>query len=309
MTSIFIQIPAYRDYELWNTVADAVTKASGKYKLAFGIHNCILENDKEDFSARPNVAEYAEIRYIESIAPQNIGLQLARMKANETYDGETYYLQTDSHMRFAKDWDVGFVNDVSWYKNMGITKPLLTCYPPDFQYDAESQKEVLGNPGVPTQISFHENPKQFVETLIPSQMAIPAIPQCGFTKSVSGGMIFTVGQFADITPNPKIAFWGEEPLIAARAFTHGFDIMLPTECRLWHLYASGNSFEKIRRHHVWADFPELWQQLDIESKSEYKRIFLERIVGRYALGTQRTLDEYEEFAGLNFRTGEIHGIK
>lgn len=307
MESIFIQIPAYRDYELWNTVADAATKASGRYKLVFGIHNCLLEKDKENFPDIPDLAEYAEIRHIESIAPKNIGLQLARMKANETYGGETYYFQTDSHMRFDADWDEGFVKDIAYYQDFGATKPLLTSYPPNYQYSEDRSTINFDDLGAPTQICFHQNEQQFRETLIPSQTAIHGKENCGYTNSVSGGMIFTLGEFNKITPNPKIAFWGEEPLIAARAFTNGFDLFMPTHNRVWHLYAMGNTFEKTRRHHAWMDFPEIWATADKQSKAEFETIFTKNIVGIHELGSERTLAEYEEFCGLNFSQRKVVG--
>ena len=304
MASIFIQVPSYRDFELNKTIASAVTNASGLNKLSFGIHNCILFDG--EIEVKTDYPEWVTVKSATSIAPQNIGLQQARYIANEFYDGEDYYLQIDSHMRFAKDWDTTLIAGILQYQSMGLPKPLITQYPPAFTYndDGTEQNEFI-EPYYQCQIWFGEKVQQFQETLIPTQQARVITDYCGFIKSVSGGFIFTIGKFAEIKPNPKIAFWGEEPLIAARAFTHGFDLVMPFAHNVSHLYHSQQPFSKTRRHHIWGDFSEIWGVMDAESRTEYKRIFTERIIGDGAMGTERTLDDYEEFSGLNFRDGTI----
>ena len=304
MASIFIQVPSYRDFELNKTVSSAVINASGMNKLSFGIHNCILFDG--EIEVKTDYPEWVTINSVTSIAPKNIGLQQARYIANEFYDGEDYYLQIDSHMRFVKNWDIALIHGILNYQSMGLLKPLITQYPPAYTYEDDgTENHRYNEPFYQCGIWFGEDVAKFKETLIPTQQARVIHDNCGFIKSVSGGFIFTLGQFANVKPNPKIAFWGEEPLIAARAFTHGFDLVMPFTHNVCHLYHSQQTFAKARRHHIWADFSEIWGVLDTESRQEYRRIFTERIVGEGALGTERTLEEYEEFSGLNFRDGTI----
>lgn len=299
MSSIFVQIPSYRDFELPKTINDCIAQSSGNNTIRFGVHNCVAFEGEVVVAKKP----YVSIRT--SIAPENIGLQKARHIANEFYDGEDYYFQIDAHMRFEKNWDETCIHAVTKYQDMGLSKPLITQYPANYVYDDKGKEKYDENPFYQTGIWFGDNIKEFEETLIPTQTAKMLSSDCGFIKSVSGGNIFTLGEFAHIKPNPKIAFWGEEPLIAARAFTHGFDLVMPFAHSVRHLYHSLQPFAKVRRHHVWIDYPDIWEVKEKESKEEYKRIFSERIVGEGALGTERTLDDYEEFSGLNFRTGKI----
>lgn len=300
MSSIFVQIPAYRDFELPKTINDCINKSSGNNTIRFGVHNCVAFEDEVI------VPEQSSVSIKTSIAPENIGLQQARYIANDFYDGEDYYFQIDSHMRFVKNWDEICIRAVVKYQDMGLKKPIVTQYPPNYGYDDNGKEKYDENLSFyQCGIWFGDNVKQFEETLIPSQTAKILSNDCGFIKSVSGGNIFTLGEFAHIKPNPKIAFWGEEPLTAARAFTHGFDLVMPFAHSVFHLYHSLQPFAKVRRHHVWIDYPDIWQVKDKESTEEYKRIFTERIVGEGALGTARTLDDYEEFSGLNFRTKKI----
>lgn len=302
MSSIFIQIPAYRDYELPFTIKNAIDMASGENTLVFGVHNCVLYSGEVLIDV--DTPDWVQIRYIESIAPDNIGLQLSRYLANEQYSGEDYYLQIDSHMRFTQDWDLIAIKSLTKFKDLGINKPLLTGYPGNYWYSESGELRDKINSQV-TRVSFQEFPDQFKNTLIPSQLASTLPEGCGFTASVSGGAIFTLGEFALIKPNKKIAFWGEEVLIAARAFTSGFTLLAIDEQFLWHLYYGEGGIEKNRRHHCWQDWPDLWAKLDLESKEEVRRIFTHRVISDTALGSERSLAEYEVFAGLDFSTGEV----
>ena len=304
MTSIFIQIPSYRDWELPETIKNAVEQSSGLINLNFGVHECVLPQD--DIGVPTDLPKHAKVHYKKSIAPDNIGLQMSRRIANDFYDGEDYYLQIDAHMRFVKDWDTKALQMIGYYKAHGIKKPMLTMYPAVYSYGedgnliAEPVEDLL-----PRRVSFHENHQQFKDILIPVQTAVWADFDCGYTASVSGGFIFTDGSFSKIKPNPKIAFWGEEPLIASRAYTHGFTPVLPSGDLVWHLYHCGYPFKRVRRILVWEDFSELWADLDAKSRAEYYKIMKERVIGEEGFGSERSLEEYEAFSGLNFQTGVI----
>jgi hypothetical protein len=307
MKSIFIQIPAYRDHELNKTIKNLVENASGFVKLSFGIHSCVLFGG--EIVVDKSYPFWVKINHAESVAPENIGLQKSRYIANEFYSGEDFYLQIDSHMRFIKNWDAILITDLEKLQSQGIQKPLITMYPAGYEYDDNGKEILIGDFNLITEMSFFADLKKFQNTLIPSQTAVPARKNCIFTPSVSGGFIFTYGDFSKIKPNRKIAFWGEEPLIAARAFTHGFTPVVPLNQVVSHLYASKQPFRKVRRHHVWADFPEDWSSLENESTIEYRMIFTNRVIGEFALGSERTLEEYEDFSGLNFKTGTITVFK
>jgi hypothetical protein len=311
MASIFIQIPAYRDFELPKTIANAINKASGNHFLFFGVHNCVL------FDNEIHIPEFdydhVEVGVSTSIAPENLGLQRSRQIANSYYDGQEYYFQVDSHMRFAENWDESLISMMHHYFALGVSRPLITMYPASYTYlDDGTEKlspEKFEKYVNVSRIWLGESPDKFSADLIPTQTAVAIDEFCGYTASVSGGFIFTLGSFANIRPNHKITFWGEEPLIAARAFTHGFDLVTPLYETAWHLYHSAQPFSKARRYHVWQDFPELWADMDGSSKAEYFNIMKNGIIGDLELGSERTLTEYEEFAGLDFKNQVVTQIK
>ena len=235
------------------------------------------------------------------MAPTGIGLGYSRLMAHNFYDGEDYYLQIDSHTKMDKNWDEAIISDIKHYKSLGIEKPLITTYPRNYWY--ENGSVFLDTNNRVTQISFYEKPEQFRSILIPSQTAVDNHTNNIFSNSVSGGSIFTIKDF--ITPNQKIAFYGEEIMIAARAFTNGFDLLLPKNQYMYHLYYNHAKPKESLRRLLWQDFPQEFNAIDHISKNEIIRIFEENIIGKEELGSERSLDDFGIFAGLNFKTREV----
>ena len=298
MASIFVQISSYEDFELPKTVINAVEKSSGNHTICFGIHSCYIEDNQVFTPLVPN------FRLLASKAPDGIGVGIGRNIANSLYAGQDYYLQVDAHTRFYENWDDELIRNILEFQAQGIAKPLITAYPASYVYNNQLKEHCDWDRSV-TSISFAEKPEQFEQSLIPSQLAVPS--EGGIKQtSVSAGFIFTLGEFASLGFNEKIMFWGEEILIAARAYTHGFDLMIPDKQYIYHLYFDPSSvFQKNLRKHVWKDFPDLYYAKDAESKAEVYDILSTERVGRDALGTARTLDEYGKYAGLDFKNRSV----
>ena len=299
MTSVFVNISSYRDAELKPTILDIVQKSSGNHQINFGIHICYLDESEIDLPDIPN------IKYITSKVPENVGVGIGRYLAHQFYDNEDFYFQCDSHSRFVDGWDEILIHSLLDYKIQGISKPLLTMYPSNYWYTDETFTEIdadKSDPSYRTNISFNEKPEEFKSLRIPSQLAVP----CGdniFTKSVSAGSIFTVGPF--MAPNKDMAFWGEEIIIAARAYTHGYSLMVPSRQFMYHLYYNWNKPEINRRKLFWQDFPNEFEEMNKKTRELVYSILTEELIGDGLLGTERTLSDYELFTGLNFKTGEV----
>jgi hypothetical protein len=301
MATIFVQIAAYRDLEVTPTILDAIKQSSGNHEINFGVHTVYVEESEINVPNLPNV------KHAESKAPENIGLGIGRALAHQFYNGEDYYLQCDSHSRFISGWDEVAINSVLNYQIQGIHKPLLTMYPANYWYPSATakfvEKDVLP-PGHLSNISFHEKPDQFRLTRIPQQTAMPVVDEKRFVKSVSGGSIFTVGGFLPF--NTDIAFYGEEIWLAARAYTHGYDIVVPDEQYMYHLYYNHDIAAEINKRKIlWTDYPDEFNRLDLISKELIYKTLTEGTVAEMLLGNERTLLEYGTFAGLDFINGEI----
>jgi hypothetical protein len=302
MASIFVQIAAYRDLEVTPTILDAIKQSTGNHTINFGVHTVYLDESEINVPDLPNV------KHMESKAPENIGLGVGRSLAHQFYDGEDYYLQCDSHSRFVNGWDEIAIHSVLNYQIQGIEKPLLTMYPANYWYTDETfttiETDVVIKENI-TNISFHENPDQFKATRIPLQTGMAVKDGNKFVKSVSGGSIFTVDGFLPF--NTEIAFYGEEIWLAARAFTHGYDIVVPDEQYMYHLYYNHNKPAEINRRKIlWNDYPNEFNALDKISKDLIFKTLTEGTTGEMLMGTQRTVAEYGIFAGLDFVNGEIY---
>lgn len=302
MASIFIQLASYHDFELGKTMYDAIYKSSKFHEIHFGVHNCYYK-EKEMY-----IPQYPNLRIVESLAPENIGVGIARSIANSLYDGQDYYLQIDAHTRFEYNWDDSLIKLIEQYKDYGFEKPLLSMYPGTWRYN-DNLKEVIEYSTEVTSTAFKDKPEMFEESMIPNQVAV-APEDWIYQKAIAGGFIFTTGDYAELGVNEKIMFYGEEIIMAARAYTHGYDLLIPDKHYIYHLYFDTDSvFQKNMRRHTWKDHYEEWARLEGVSKAEVVDILSNKRIGPGALGTVRTLEEYGEYVGLDFANRKLLNVE
>ena len=294
MASIFIQIATYQDYELAETILDAIKKSSKDHTLNFGVY---INYVTDDFYA-PNLPN---VKYTKIKAPDGIGLGLARFEANAHYSGEDYYLQIDSHSRFRENWDTMLVDLHKEYVSEGF-KPIITSRPLNYWYE-ESNGGTITFDSIDIKVQTVEFPatEPGHRDNIFTNLKSGVNPEGNkFSKSISGGSCFASGEFASILPNKKVQFTGEEQISAARFYTHGFDLMMLKKHFMWHLYFNKERGFRNFRNLTWNDFPELCAARSIESREEIMRIIQGKVIGDQELGTKRTLEDYEDFAGIKF---------
>jgi len=300
MSSIFIQIPSYHDYELGRTIRDAMYKSSGENQINFGVHLSYYRNNDI------NIPNLNNIKIEISEAPNNLGQGTSRHIANELYNGEDYYLQIDSHTRFEEGWDKSLIENYNFYKDIGLN-PVLSCYPGAYEYN-ENGLNILNDKTNVSYTDFIQDLSFIDGDYIPHQRAVANPDNNIFTRSVSGGSIFSDGGIAAIKPNKDMYFWAEEILTAMRLYTHGYDLLLPKKQNIYHLYYDSTKGENNQRRQVGEDFPKEIKYIDEKSKYELANIIENKIIGEYALGSSRTLAEYEQFAGIDFALKKVYQV-
>ena len=137
METIFISIASYRDPELLPTLRDAIANAKKPERLTFGL--CWQKDDTE------TLAEFTDdprFKVIKVPFADSKGTCWARNMIQDLYDGETYYMQLDSHHRFTKNWDETLIKMLKALKKKGHKKPLLTAYLPGFDPKREPDGRV-----------------------------------------------------------------------------------------------------------------------------------------------------------------------
>jgi hypothetical protein len=294
---IFVQIAAYRDPELLPTIENMLANATHPENLVVCIAWQHAVEDTWD-TLTPYVDDprfiILDIPYQESK-----GTCWARHQIQQHWTDEQYTLQLDSHHRFVEGWDMLLIGMVEDLQREGHAKPLLTAYVTS--YDPSNDPALRGD--APWWLSFDRFTPQGAVFFRPA--GIPdwqnrTLPYP--SRFYSGHFAFTLGQFCREVPHdPNFLFHGEEISIAARAYTWGYDMFAPHRLCVYHEYT--------RRHRprkAWDDL-QAWGTWDRDSLARNRRLLNvdgEAIAGEdfgeFGFGPERTLQQYEQFAGIQF---------
>ena len=297
---IFIQIASYRDPQLIPTIKDCIKNAKKPDKLVFSI---AWQHAPED--AWDNLDEFkddkrfkiVDINYLDSK-----GACWARNQLQQNYSGEEYTLQLDSHHRFIENWDEELIKMYKQLVKKGHKKPLLTSYVSSFDPD--------NDPGARIQQPWKMNFDRFIPegaifflpaTIDDYKERTEPVP----ARFYSAHFAFSTGKFAqEVQHDPEYYFHGEEISIAVRAFTHGYDLFHPHKVVVWHEYTRKG------RKKQWDDDIQ-WVTKNVHSHSRNRKLFeMDGEVndidfGIYGFGTERTLEDYERYAGVSFKKRAI----
>ena len=286
---IFVQVAAYRDPELLPTLHDCIARADRPDQLVFGI--CWQHDGGESLGA---LAGKVPMRVVDVHFSESRGACWARQQTQQLYDGEPYTLQIDSHHRFAPGWDTSLRRLFAVACRQGGGTPLLTGYAPP--YDPDDDPAARGQR--PLRLVFDEftdgGPFRVRPIEIPATRRHVALERARF---LSAHFLFTLGRFCTEVPyDPRMYFFGEEPSLAIRAYTHGYDLYHPREVLLWHFYG------RSRQARHWTD-NRMWWLRNERSLLRYRRLVgiggESQDLSEHGLGSARSLADYERYAGLS----------
>ncbi len=300
MAKIFVQIAAYRDPELPFTIADLFSKAKYSDEIRVGICN---QGTPSDW--RHEILADDRVRQVKVPFHESMGTCWARSQVQKLYEGEEFTLQLDSHHRFVQDWDSILTESL---QKIDCAKPLFTAYLPHYEGYGEETVAAQSGPGKQVFSKFDED--GIVHFLAsgfePGEGIFPV--KARFT---SGHFIFGPGKFVEEVPyDPVIYFTGEEITMAVRAYTHGYDLFHPTKAVAYHKYGRAAD----RRHwddHSPAERPNAeshWADYQAKSVGRIHAVLENSpsVPGPFRLGTTRSLEDYERYAGIRFRRRLVH---
>ena len=298
---IFVNIAAYRDTECQWTVKDLFEKARHPERLAIGLCWQFVPGDDDDcflFRTRPE-----QIRLIELHAKDSRGVCWARHRTQGLWQGEEYTLQIDSHMRFVEHWDEKLL---AMLASCPSEKSVLSSYPPTYVPPDQLGDEVVSR--MFAQLFDELGVLKLHSYAKPAKDAAP-LPQ--LNPFCAAGFLFGPATIIREVPyDPHLYFQGEEITLAARLWTHGWDIYAPNGVITYHDYT-----KRPARPRHWHDH-EAWSRqnklacarvrhlLGIEN-SEDPDVLIE--IERYGLGKARSLAEYQSFSGVDFAKRTING--
>ena len=284
---IFVSIASYRDPELVSTISDCLAKASHPERLRFVV--CWQHGPEERL---PEWIHESQFHVLDVDFRESRGACWARAAVMEQWAGEDWYLQIDSHQRFAQDWDTTLIRQAALTSS---PRPLLSSVTPTFTLGEPPSQET------PLQMEFAgfqaNGVPQVKPGFLPQRIAHSAPVGARF---ICAHFLFAPGSFArDVPYDPEMYFSGEEYTMAVRAFTHGYDLFHPTAVVTWHAadYRTGHWNDHTREQGV--EVP--WHQLYQKSVAKVARFFDDPRVGRFGLGQERTFADYEAYAGISFR--------
>jgi hypothetical protein len=288
MDQIFVQIPAYRDAELINTLDSLHQQA--RYPARLRVRICWQCSPQDKLPAHYLTAGNVEIDRIDY--RRSRGANWARRRVQKHWRGEPYSLIIDSHLRFVRYWDSKLVAMLRGLKATGAKRPIITGYPPNFdpadlpetwsRVPLKMYKEAYVD-GLLVHFSGHELPLwRWLKTPIPAQF-------------LALGFLFSEGRFnVEVPLDPKIYFFGDEITTGLRAFCHGYDLFHPHRVLAWHAYDRA-----LRRCH-WEDHRD-WRGSDFRSLARVRRILGGSAYAGYPLGGMRSVASYERHIGLPLR--------
>jgi hypothetical protein len=289
---VFVSIASYRDPELVPTVRDCLEKARYPDRLRFGV--CWQHDGDEQL---PDWFGGEQFRVLDVDWRESAGACWARASIMDLWDGEDWYLQLDSHHRFARDWDVVLLDEAA---RTASERPVLTTYAPAYLPDEPEPVDLT-----PTRMEFGGFAEDGIPLFKPGFMPDwTARKRPRRARFASAHLLFAPGRFVtDVPYDPDLYFWGEEITLAVRAFTHGYDLFEPSRLIVWHEFTREYRPKHWEDHEATAAMP--WYERDKISRAKVSRLFAEPLVGRFGLGVERTLADYEAYAGLSFRYRKI----
>lgn len=302
--SIFVSIASYRDPQILSTIIDCIRQAENPKKIFFGI---CLQDTKDMFdklrSLRRKLKLKMKIYHVDWRDSQ--GACWARyIIQKKLYRQQEFYLQLDSHHRFLEQWD-SVLKDIYYKKQKeGIKKPIIGGYCPGYHNNSCDSGAIQ----ISCMDKFTKDGDLVFKPMVInkkiSQSTVPA-------RFLSGHFLFCSGLFCkECEYDPNLYFRGEEITLSARAYTHGYSFFHPSTEIIWHYYLRTEENKHWNNHNNSNGFIIAHSTRDKKAKSRVRKLLGSESndlrFANYGLGNEKTLHDYELYAGLNFKEKLIH---
>ncbi len=300
--SIFISIASYCDPVLPFTLRRAVQRARWPERLHFAVIDQ-SPLDQPALDEAPLAPARVSVVRIDPL--QARGPCWARALAMSLYSGEHWFFQIDSHTDFDPYWDERLIAQAM---ALHAIKPafVISAYPRAFDLvDGEPVHQnvttnMMANVVKPDSTFDPDHPV----LLFRAKRFQSDQPVRGF--HVGGNCLFAPASFVKYFPyDPFLYFHGEEQALAARLYTHGWDIFHTPDLPVYHLYRTEDSKAPPRPLH-WdedqdARRKQTWWPLEMRSRARAKALLeLRQDLGVYSLGNVRSLEDYARFSGIDY---------
>jgi hypothetical protein len=124
---------------------------------------------------------------------------------------------------------------------------------------------------------------------------------------MAGCFSFSIGQLLeDVPPDLQLYFRGEEANMCVRSFTRGYGLFHPHKIICWHEYLRKNKPKHWEDHVAPRTTSRAWHELEQRGLARLRRLIgidppdPSEHFGIYGLGSQRSLRDYQRYAGVHF---------
>ena len=273
--SIFVQMTAYRGFDVLPTVKDCIEKAKDRDGLYFGI---VLQQDEDV----PPELNHERVTLERVPFRESRGHGWARSVAQSMYGGQDFTLQIESGCRFAEGWDEQLIQALAI---TGADRPMISN-PANRLNAASGEMEHK-------EVSYKLLAYQFLsDTPSVWPVALKGVAAIQRARLVSDHFLFTQGRHCvECKYDPSLYFTEIDSAVSLRGFTHGYDLYHHFKPMVFRNYAP--------RPMNWSDDPDWWIK-DRASKSRFSAL-VNGDAGAFGLGSARSLRDFELYSGIDFK--------
>lgn len=288
--NIFVSIASYRDPQLIPTIENLLEKSQNVNRIFLGI--CL--QDDQDHLDNFKYKNHPQIRIINIDYKEARGCCYARsLIQKKLYQGEKYFLQIDSHMRFRKNWDKILIEQL---KECSGPKSILSTYPNNYNITDNNEEYLINNKLQVIGILSY-NPDGYLNV-----QGVKVVDKLSPQLWIAAGFIFTYGDWISEVPyDERLYFKGEEDSLTIRSYTFGWNIYCPSLAVIYHCYHDNRlgSLEKYRPLH-WED-----KQIINHNYQALNQLYNNINHKEIILGSCRSIKEFEKYYGLNFNKRSV----
>mmetsp|Transcript_27252 Transcript_27252/g.46315 ORF Transcript_27252/g.46315 Transcript_27252/m.46315 type:complete len:567 (-) Transcript_27252:48-1748(-) len=307
--TIYVAIASYRDYQCRDTVTSIFERAKFPERVRVGVTDQIVEGEDGPCDApyRPckedpeqMLCKYkSQLDVYQVDAPLAIGPVFARHLGHRMYRGEYYYMQSDAHVTFTRDWDEDIISQQEATKN---EMTVLSTYLSDVVGNIDKNgKSLINTRPIMCNTDYESGQKNKYLRHGSQPEAVPTIrgtPQ--LEPYWAAGYSFSRGHFVVNVPydfHQPMIFQGEEMSIGIRGFTIGYDFYAPERSVCFHHYAEGAN--KKARNKV----PHYWEHTNIYAGAGTKAMY--RLLGVVHMNPEIDRKEWDHTEESKYGLGGV----
>jgi [Skp1-protein]-hydroxyproline N-acetylglucosaminyltransferase len=298
LPTIFVSVPAYRDPDTNKTIVNLFDTATYPERIKVGV---LYQEAKDEPWAHSEIPRKYQ-NNIESLHWSNEdarGPLIARAVIQEQlFNNEDYYMQIDSHMRFAQGWDEELLHNLS--KCHDPHKSILSTYPPTIindtlvpilgpvllyptHFDSDGMLRMKG-----TSVEASESPRSHM--------------------FAAAGFLFSSGKLVSDLPCDKsleCLFFGEETLLSLNIWMKGWSIYSPW-CASGYGTICWHKWDRSYRRTLWQDFGNSESMIKKRSDAQQKvHAYVQHLKHENGNQNERTLSSFEKASGVYFEERRV----